>query len=89
VRGVRRFDIMEIPEVRRPPREVLYRVHALKSEKGMIAAIEPETGEWFLGENVIEAFKKARSGCPEGTFYFVRVGYPSAHVHKETVSLDF
>ena len=73
---------MKIPEVRRPTREVLSRVHALKGKKGMIAAIEPETGEWFLGKNVINALKNARLEYPEGTFYFVRVGYPSAHVHK-------
>jgi len=73
---------MKIPEVRRPSKQVLSRVHALEKEKGMIAAIEPETGEWFLGKNVIEAFKTARSKYPQGTFYFVRVGYPSAHVHR-------
>ncbi len=73
---------MKIPEVRRPSREVLSQVHALKSEMGMIAAIEPETGEWFLGKNVIEALKNARLKYPQGTFYFIRIGYPSAHVHK-------
>jgi len=78
---------MKIPEVRRPSKEVLSRVHALKSEKGMIAAIEPETGEWFLGKNVLEALKNARAKYPQGIFYFVRVGYPSAHVHKGIVEL--
>jgi len=73
---------MKIPEVKRPSREILSRIHALKSKKGMIAAIEPETGDWFLGKNVIEALKNARSKFPQGTFYFIRIGYPSAHVHK-------
>ncbi len=73
---------MKIPEVKRPSEEILSQIHALKEEKGTIAAIEPETGEWFLGKNVIEALKNARTKYPQGTFYFVRIGYPSAHVHK-------
>jgi hypothetical protein len=73
---------MKIPEVKRPSEEIFSQIHALKEEKGTIAAIEPETGEWFLGKNVIEALKNARSKYPQGTFYFVRIGYPSAHVHK-------
>ncbi|MFQ6057892.1 MAG: hypothetical protein ACE5MB_03300 [Anaerolineae bacterium] len=73
---------MKIPEVKRPSKEVLSHIHALKGKKGMIVAIEPETGEWFLGKNVIEALKSARLKHPQGTFYFVRVGYPSAHTHK-------
>lgn len=73
---------MKIPQVKRPGKEILSRIHTLKREKGMIAAIEPETGEWFLGKHVLEAFKNARVKYPQGTFYFVRIGYPSAHVHK-------
>jgi hypothetical protein len=73
---------MEIPEVKRPSNETLSHVHVLKGAKGMIAAIEPETGEWFLGKNVIEALKNARQKHSQGTFYFVRVGYPSAHILK-------
>ena len=73
---------MKIPEVKRPSKEILSQIQALKRKKGMIAAIEPETGEWFLGKNVIEALKNARLKYPKGTFYFVRVGYPSAHIHK-------
>ncbi|MFQ6121203.1 MAG: hypothetical protein ACE5KE_15105 [Methanosarcinales archaeon] len=73
---------MEIPELKRPSKEVLVKVHSLKEKKGMIVAIEPETGNWFLGKNVLEALKKARKKYPHGIFYFVRVGCPSAHVHK-------
>jgi len=73
---------MKIPEVKRPSKEVLSQIHTLREKKGMIAAIEPEMGEWFLGKNVIEAFKNARAKYPQGIFYFVRIGYPSAHVYK-------
>jgi len=68
--------------VKRPSKKIISQIQALKKEKGMIAAIEPETGEWFLGTNVIEAFRNARLKFPQGTFYFVRIGYPSAHIHK-------
>jgi len=73
---------MRIPKVKRPSKEIISKIQALKKEKGMIAAIEPETGEWFLGRNVINALKNARLKFPQGTFYFVRIGYPSAHIHK-------
>lgn len=76
---------MKIPEVKRPSKDVLSQVHALKEKRGMIVAIEPETGEWFLGKNVIEALKNARRKHSQGTFYFVRVGYPSAHILKGSI----
>jgi hypothetical protein len=73
---------VQIPEVKRPSQEVLTKIQTLKGKKGMLVAIEPETGDWFFGENVLQALKKARKRYPTGTFYFVRVGYPSAHAHK-------
>ncbi|HHT9125363.1 MAG TPA: hypothetical protein ACFYD6_06025 [Candidatus Brocadiia bacterium] len=54
----------------------------------MIAAIEPETGDWFLGKNVLEALEKGRKKYPQGSFYFVRIGYPSAHILKGGIIRD-
>ncbi len=73
---------MKIPKVRRPSPTILKRVQSLKGKKGMIVAIEPKTGNWFLGKNVLEALEKGKRKCPQCTFYFVRVGYSSAHAHK-------
>jgi|WetSurMetagenome_2_1015567.scaffolds.fasta_scaffold220037_3 hypothetical protein len=73
---------MKTLEIKKPSEDILTRINALISEKGKIVAIEPDTGEWFLGKDIIEAFKNARSKYPEGVFYFTRVGYPSAHSHK-------
>ena len=73
---------MKTLEIKRPSEEILSQVNTLESEKGKIVAIEPDTGEWFLGKDIIEAFKNARLKYPQGIFYFVRVGYPSAHSHK-------
>jgi len=58
------------------------------SEKtGYIAAIEPNTGEVFYGNTVVEAAKEGRRGKnnPKAVFFFVRVGYPSVHVLKSVV----
>jgi len=54
---------------------------------GHIAAIEPETGEIFYGESVVEAAKEGRrvKNNPKAVFFFVRVGYPSVHVLKSVV----
>lgn len=79
---------MEKPEVKRPSEEVLAKVQALKGKKGMIVAIEPDTGDWFLGKNVIESLKKGRKKYPDGIFYFIRVGYPSAHWHKGGIARE-
>lgn len=73
---------MEIPDVKRPSKKVLEKIHSLKSEKGMIAAIEPDTGSYFLGETLLEALKKAKKQYPDKIFYSVRIGYPFAHEHR-------
>jgi hypothetical protein len=46
--------------------------------KGMFAAIEVDSGDYFLGENLIDALDKANSKHPEKQFYFVRVGFRAA-----------
>lgn len=47
--------------------------------RGEIVAIEPETGDYFLGRDEIEAAGKARVAGHEGPLYFVRVGSRYAH----------
>ena len=74
--------VMKLPEVKRPSKEVLVKVQSLKDKKGIIAVIEPDTGEYFLGKKLLEALKKARTKYPRSIFYTVRIGYPSAHWHK-------
>jgi hypothetical protein len=50
--------------------------------KGEIAAIEPESGDYFLGKSVIEAIDKAREKYPDKVFHVVRIGFPALHVFK-------
>ncbi|MBI3195355.1 MAG: hypothetical protein HYZ34_12960 [Ignavibacteriae bacterium] len=81
--------MLKTPKVRRLSTSVLTKLHSLKQKKGMLAAIEPESGEWFLGKDVIEAFRKGREKFPHGTFYFVRIGFPSAHFLSAGLKLLF
>jgi hypothetical protein len=54
---------------------------------GHIAAVEPDTGEIFYGQSVVEAAKEGRrlKKDPKAVFFFVRVGSPSVHVLKSVV----
>ena len=47
---------------------------------GEIVAIEPESGDYFLGKDEIEAADNARSAGHDGPFYFLRVG--SRYTHR-------
>ena len=47
---------------------------------GEIVAIELETGEYFVGEDEIQAADKARLAGHEGLLYFLRVG--SSYTHR-------
>ncbi|MCR4403750.1 MAG: hypothetical protein NUW06_00360 [Candidatus Acetothermia bacterium] len=49
---------------------------------GKIVAIEVESGDYFLGESVVEAGKKARQKYPDKPFYFVKVGFPTVHIRR-------
>jgi hypothetical protein len=52
------------------------------SYKGKIVAIEVDSGDYFLGDTVVEAIKKAEEKYPDELFYLVRVGFPAVYVHK-------
>ena len=67
---------------KRPPRELLTRLHALKGERGRIAVIEPDSGEYFLGDTLTEVLREARRRYPDKVFYSIRIGYDHAHELK-------
>ena len=46
---------------------------------GEIVVIDPETGDYFLGENLHEANEKARKKYPNSVFYAIKVGYPAVY----------
>jgi len=52
------------------------------SLKGKIVAIEVESGEYFTGETVLDAAKKARAKHPDKVFHFFRIGFPTVYVWR-------
>ncbi len=46
---------------------------------GEIVAIEPDSGDYFLGGDEVEAADNARAAGRKGPFYFLRVGSRYAH----------
>ncbi len=72
-----------LPKIERPSEKVLREIHRRSvQDKGKIAAVEPRSGQYFLGETLVEAAKEARKSFPDGVFYFVRVGSRTAHRHQ-------
>ena len=65
-------ETLKYPPLKEPSPEVVRRVQALADKhKGEVVAIEPDSGEFFIAETVIEAAKKGREKFPRATFYFV------------------
>ena len=52
------------------------------SLKGKIVAVEVESGEYFVGETILDSAKKARDKHPDKTFHFFRVGFPTVYVWR-------
>ena len=46
--------------------------------RGRFVAIEPESGEYFLGETFDEAVKSAREKHPGRLSHTIRIGHPAA-----------
>jgi|SRR5882724_9207194 len=46
---------------------------------GAIVAIELGTNDYFVGNDEVDASKKARAAGHDGTLFFLRVGSPYAH----------
>ena len=44
---------------------------------GKIVAIDPETGDYFIGNSGIEAGKKGREKYPDKIFFLIKVGSPT------------
>lgn len=73
---------MKTLDVVRPSKKVLAKLQSLKSKKGMIAVIEPDTGAYVLGRSLTEALKKAKEKHPGKVFYSIRIGSSFVCEHK-------
>ena len=47
--------------------------------KGKIIAIEPNTGNYFIGDSEIDAYRKAIKKYPKKQFLFRRIGFKHTH----------
>ena len=47
--------------------------------KGKIVAIDTESGNYFIGNSELDAYKNAIKEYPNKKFIFKRVGFDSAH----------
>lgn len=65
---------------------LLVRINRLEARhKGKIVAIEPESGDYFLAETGIEAYRKALGRYPDKAFVFKRIG--SRWTHRQVGGL--
>ena len=48
------------------------------SQVGRFVAIEPKTGQYFVGDTGTTALLDARTAMPDSLFYLVRIGYQAA-----------
>ena len=53
-----------------------------KSLKGKIVAIEVDSGDYFICDNVLQAGFKARENYPNKQFFFFRIGFRAVYSHK-------
>jgi len=51
-----------------------------KAYKGKIVAIDPESGDYFIGDNTLEAYEEGIKKYPEKEFFFKRIGAKYAFV---------
>jgi len=51
----------------------------LTHHKGEVIAIEPDSGRYFLGKDVLDAARHAMAEFPGKVFDFFRIGYPAVH----------
>lgn len=46
---------------------------------GRFVAIEPNTGDYYLGDTSMEALVAAHAALPESRFYLKRIGHETTH----------
>lgn len=52
----------------------------LKGYEGKIIAIDMESGDYFVGNDTLDAYEKARKKYPSREFFFKRVGSKTTYV---------
>jgi hypothetical protein len=55
---------------------------------GKFAAIEPDSGDYFVADRMSEAMRQARLKHPDKKFFLVRIGFKAAVSFKNPVPLS-
>jgi hypothetical protein len=55
---------------------------------GKFAAIEPDSGDYFVADRMTEAMQKARAKHPDKKFFLVRIGFKAAVRFRNPVPLS-
>lgn len=77
------MKVTNLPAIKRPSQQLVAKIQSREAKrKGLVAAIEPDSGDYFLGKNTIEAVRKARRKYPDTVFYCIRIGYRAVHEHR-------
>ncbi len=50
----------------------------LKGNEGKFIAIEPESGDYFIGATLLEAYEKGKTKFPGRGFFYKRIGFKAA-----------
>ena len=50
--------------------------------KGKILAVEPDSGDYFIGETKMEAGMQAKIKYPDKFFYFFRIGFKGVYKRR-------
>ena len=50
-----------------------------ENHHGEVVAIDVDSGDYAVAENVVTAWERLISRRPDGGFWFVRVGYPAVY----------
>lgn len=52
---------------------------SLKGQEGRIIAIDTDTGDFFLGKTVMDAYEKGHQKYPKKEFFFKRIGFKAVY----------
>ena len=79
--GLKKIVPINMREFREKSAEVYERLKPELEEKyhGLIVAIEPYSGDYFVGKSVVEAGEKGKEKYPDRIFHFVRPGFRAVY----------
>lgn len=77
------MNLSNIPPLKMPSKALLKKIETVEAKhKGKVVAIDPESGDYFLGTKILTAVEKGRKKHPNAIFYCIRIGYPGVYQHR-------